>query len=77
MNPYQNNYPAQNQGVPYPNYGQGQIVNPIQAPINNPNKIIQQYGSPQLENINPIPSVYRPIKIRHPEIISFISEGIS
>ena len=41
MNPYQNNYPAQNQGVPYPNYGPGPISNPFQVPINNPNQIIQ------------------------------------
>ena len=70
MNPYQNNYTAQNQRVPYPNYNQGPITNPTQTPINNPNQIIQQYGSPQPIKKNPIPSGYNRINIRHPQINS-------
>ena len=69
MNSYQFNYTAQNQGVPYPNYGQGPMFNPIQAPINNPNQIIQQYGgSPQLGNMNPINLAYNPVNIMPPQI---------
>ena len=44
------------------------MAHPIQASINNQNQIIQQYGSPQLGNINPNPPVYGPVNIRHPKI---------
>ena len=69
MYPYQNNYVVQNQRVQYPNYGQGPMVNPIQASINNQNQIIKQYdGSPQLGNLNPINLAYNPVNIMPPQI---------
>ena len=74
MNSYSLNYSTQNKGIPYQNYRQGPIVNPIQASLNNFKQIIPQYDSPQPINVNSIPSGYNPINMMTPQINPFFQQ---
>ena len=66
MNSYPINYTPQNQRPIHPNYRPAPIINQIQAPINNSNQLIPQYGFQQ--PLNPIPSGYNPVNIMPPQI---------
>ena len=68
MNTNLSNFSTQNQGILNPNYRPSPNTNPIQAPINNFNRIIPQNGSNQPINMNPIPSGDKPVNIRPPQI---------
>ena len=64
MNSNSINFATLNKRVSCQNYSTGPNTNPIQAPINNFNQIIPQYGSPQPININPIQTGYNPVNTR-------------
>ena len=68
MYSYQANYAPQNKRAICPNDKSNLPTNQIKVPLNYPNQLIPQYGSPQLINKNPIPSGYNPVYITPSQI---------